>query len=172
MTSKYWLACLCCGLLAGCETETRPAAEQNEPAAKRASVEAKPAHVAHGRLRFVEGYERGYSEARRQNKPLLLFFTAEWCHYCHQMADEALTNDQVVSLSERFVCVLIDADAAPDVCRQFHVSRFPTIQFVSPQGVVLNRLEGKRPGHQVTIAMQAALQTIARRAEPGSSPLR
>jgi len=172
MIWKYGLACLCCGLLAGCEIETQPAPQQNELAGKQAAAEGRPAQVARGRLRFIEGYERGYSEARRQNKPLMLFFTAEWCHYCHQMADEALANDQVVSLSERFVCVLVDADAAPDVCRQFRVSRFPTIQFVSPQGVVLNRLEGKRPGHQVTIAMQAALQTVARRAEPGGATSR
>jgi thioredoxin-like negative regulator of GroEL len=169
MIWKYRLACLCCGLLAGCEVETQPAVQQYKPASQQAAAETTPAQVARGRLRFVEGYERGYSEARRQNKPLLLFFTAEWCHYCHQMADEALTNDQVVSLSDRFVCVLVDADAAPDICRQFRVARFPTIQFVSPQGVVLNRLEGKRPGHQVTIAMQAALQTVARRTEPGAS---
>ncbi len=152
--------------------ETRPAAAPDEPAAQQAAAPANPAHVARGRLRFVEGYERGYNEARRQNKPLLLFFTAEWCRYCHQMAEEALANEQVVSLSERFVCVLIDADAAPQVCRQFHVSRFPTIQFVSPQGAVLNRLEGKRPGHQVTMAMQAALQTLARRPEPARPTFR
>ncbi len=172
MNSKYWLAGLCLALLAGCEIETRPAAEQSEPAAKSVSSTAGTTNVGRGRLRFVEGYERGYSEARRQNKPLLLFFTAQWCHYCHQMADEALTNDQVVGLSERFVCVLVDADAAPDVCRQFHVARFPTIQFVSPQGTVLNRLEGKRPGHQVTMAMQAALQTVARRTEPAGRTIR
>jgi thiol:disulfide interchange protein len=172
MIWKYGLACLYLAVLAGCDIESQPLAEQSEPAVRQQSVEANSARVAHGHLRFVEGYERGYNEARRQNKPLMLFFSAEWCHYCHQMADEALTNDQVVSLSERFVCVLVDADAAPEVCRQFHVSRFPTIQFVSPQGVVLNRLEGKRPGHQVTIAMQAALQTVARRTEPGSSTFR
>ncbi len=88
------------------------------------------------------------------------------------MADEALTNDQVVSLAERFICVLVDADAATDICRQFHVSRFPTLQFVSPQGVVLNRLEGKQPGHQVTMAMQAALQNLAQRGGPGRARLR
>jgi uncharacterized protein YyaL (SSP411 family) len=94
---------------------------------------------------------------------MLLFFTASWCEYCHQMAEEAFTHPQVVGLSGQFVCVLIDADAEPNVCRQFEVTGYPTIQFLSPRGVPLNRVVGKQPGHQVMMAMQAALQHVARR---------
>ncbi len=94
---------------------------------------------------------------------MLLFFTAGWCQYCRQMADEAFTHPQVVRLSEQFVCVLIDADAEPEVCRQFEVTGYPTIQFLSPRGVPLERVVGKKPGHQVMMAMQAALQHVARR---------
>ncbi len=96
---------------------------------------------------------------------MLLFFTAEWCHYCHQMANEAFTHPQVVGLSVNFVCVLIDADAEPDVCRQFQITGYPTIQFLSPRGVPLERVVGKQAGHQLMMAMQAALQNVARCAE-------
>ncbi len=119
--------------------------------------------MARGHLNFVEGYAEGYSQAVRQSKPMLLFFTAEWCHFCHQMADEAFTHPQVVSLSEHFVCILVDADAEHDVCRQFQVTGYPTIQFLSPRGVPLERIVGKKPGHQLMMAMQAALQNVARR---------
>ncbi len=94
---------------------------------------------------------------------MLVFFTAEWCQFCHQMADEAFTHPQVVRLSEQFVCILVDADREPEVCRQFQVTGYPTIQFLSPRGVPLERIVGKKPGHQVMMAMQAALQNVARR---------
>jgi len=94
---------------------------------------------------------------------MLLFFTAEWCQFCHQMADEAFMHPQVVSLADNFVCILIDADAEQDICRQFEVSGYPTIQFLSPRGVPLQRVVGKKPGHQLMMAMQAALQNVARR---------
>ena len=64
---------------------------------------------------------------------MLIFFTAQWCRFCHQMADEAFTHPQVVSLSEHFVCVLVDADSEPEICRKFGVTGYPTIQFVSPR---------------------------------------
>ena len=122
---------------------------------------------ARGQLRFLDNYAEGLAVSQKTHKPILLFFTAEWCHYCHQMAQEAFTDEQVVAMSDRFVCVLVDADASSDLCKQFRVSRFPTVQFVSARGVPLNRIEGKKLGHQVTMAMQVALQTVARRSLPG-----
>jgi thiol:disulfide interchange protein len=168
--APFW-AGLLLSVLAGCEMEAPPAPSPHGLAPAASSETVRPT-VARGLLHFSEGYQQALSEAERENKPLLLFFTAEWCHYCHQMAGEAFTNPQVVSLSEKFVCVLVDADSAPEVCRAFHVSAFPTVQFVSPQGLVLNRIEGKRPGHQVMMAMQAALQTAALRNQPNASTLR
>jgi thioredoxin-like negative regulator of GroEL len=79
------------------------------------------------------------------------------------MANEAFVQEQVVGLSERFTCVLVDADREPEICRQFQVRGYPTIQFLSPVGVPLNRVVGKKPGHQLVIEMHAALQAVARR---------
>ncbi len=158
--------------LAGCEVGTVPTDSAlvstdaaSGPSGKNA---AKPQRVAHGNLKFIEGYQKGYDRGLTEGKPMLVFFTAEWCHFCHQMANEAFTNDQVVSLSEQFTCILVDADAEPEVARQFHVQAYPTIQFLSPRGVPLNRIVGKKPGHQLMIAMQTALQNVARRAEADS----
>src|SRR5690606_5318434 len=122
-----------------------------------------------GQIRFVRGFDAGMKYAASVQMPVLLFFTAEWCHFCHQMADDAFTNPQVVGLSERFVCVLIDADAEPEVCKRFRVQGFPTVQFLTPAGAQLNRLVGKKPSHQVMMAMQAALQNLARRTPNAAS---
>jgi hypothetical protein len=64
--------------------------------------------------------------------------------------------------------VLVDQEAEPEVGRQFRVAGWPTVLFLSSRGVALNRIVGKKPGHQVVMAMQAALQTIARRSETGN----
>ena len=152
-------AVLAAGVLAGCEIGVE---HSPEAAATQSSGQVT---VARGHLKFVEGYTAGFGQAAAEGKPMLLFFTAPWCTFCHQMADEAFTHPQVVSLSERFVCVLIDVDNEPDVCRQFQVSRYPTIQFVSTRGLALERIVGKRPGHQLMIAMQTALQSVARQTD-------
>lgn len=131
-----------------------------QTAAYSRSPSKKP--IGRGRLRFVEGLHAGLDAAAAQKKPMLVFFTASWCHFCHQMAADAFADAQVVDLSERFVCVLVDADRDPQACRQFQVRSYPTIQFVSAGGQPLNRVTGQRPGFEVLRQMQIALQTLAR----------
>ncbi len=128
--------------------------------------------VARGNIHFIQGYDRGQEEAQRTGKPMMLFFTASWCRYCHEMEAEAFTVPQAVELAQRFTCVLIDADEEASVCRMFHVSGYPTIQFISPGGAPLNRIIGKQPGQQLIMEMHAALQAIARRAGQATEAVR
>jgi thiol:disulfide interchange protein len=141
-------------LLAGCEIGTAPPDAAPQTAKQRATPP---------KLAFIDGYQQGLSEAAQQGKPLLVFFTATWCDYCHQMADEALLDPKVVRLGRQFVCVRVDADAEQHVCRELQVPAYPTLLFLSPRGVPLERVVGKRAGHEVLMAMQAALQHVARR---------
>jgi thioredoxin-related protein len=160
---RRYILCLCACLLAcGCQEQAAPdLVAENAPS---------QAELVRGRIQFVEGYHAGCEAARTQGKPMLLFFTARWCDYCHAMAKDAFCQDAVVSLSQRFTCVLVDADLEPDVCHQFRVRGYPTIQFLSPRGVPLNRVTGKQPGHHLVMEMQAALQAVARRIdEPGAA---
>lgn len=160
----WWCLSLCPLLFAlGCDAgATTPPVETG--AVKTSAPVAPPAtqHVARGAISFVDGYQRGCEVARRERKPMLLFFTATWCQYCHQMANEAFNQTQVTNLSQRFVCVLIDADAEPQVCQNFQVRGYPTVQFLSPDGAPLHRVVGKRPGTQFLVDMQTALQAVAR----------
>lgn len=165
--------CALAALVAGCEVGVEQVPISTAQAGPTSAARAAGTPIARGLLHFVGDYQAGFEQAAREGKPLLVFFTAEWCQYCHQMADEAFTNPQVQRLSEHFVCVLIDADAEPALCQQFQVTAFPTIQFISPRGVPLERMVGKKPGHQVMMAMQAALQSVARRyGEVGDTLLR
>ena len=188
---SLWILVLAAAAVAGgCEigTETFPTAA-DAPAADAPSIDVAPAQpplrkvaprvapaqpaIARGKLRFIEGYRPGYAQAAAQHKPMLVFFTARWCDFCHQMADETFTDPRVVRLSERFVCILVDADREPDICGQFKVSGYPTIQFVSPRGAPLNRLVGKQTSGQLLPVMQSALAHTARRdAEKSTSAAR
>lgn len=162
LSVAVWM-CLLCG---GCEIRDAadmPAAGPNRPL-DTTETEKRPEGGAIGRIVF-ESFARGSQAARAQQKPLLVFFTAGWCKYCHQMANETFSQEAVIRLSRKFVCVLVDADAEPQLCREFEVHGFPTVQFISPGGVRLNRVTGKQPARQFLAQMNAALGTMARRSE-------
>jgi thioredoxin-related protein len=127
---------------------------------------AQTGKIKTGNLSFVTGYEAGYRQAQQAGRPMLVFFSAEWCHYCNQMAAESFTDERVTDLSKQFTCVLVDADAETAVCEHFRVRGFPTIQFFAPSGVPLNRAVGKQSPEQLLAQMKAALDATARRVEP------
>jgi thiol:disulfide interchange protein len=161
-----WLATLLvAAACAGCASES----VETPVAATDVAVEAA---IARGRIPFVESFEQGRDLALASGKPLLVFFTAGWCDFCHAMANDAFCQDSVVDAADQFVCVLIDADREPELCQHFQVRSYPTIQFVSPEGVVLNRVIGKKPSHELVMEMQAVLQTVARRIVEPASQLR
>jgi thiol-disulfide isomerase/thioredoxin len=153
------------GILGGCEATT-----QSGDSAPRdgSAASSDPA----GGICFTHGYAQGYREAQAAGKPMLVFFSARWCHYCHEMLREAFTDLRVARLSRQFVCVLVDADVEPEVCREFQVEGFPTVQFISGRGVPLNRLIGKTPGPTLALQMQAALEATAARDRPPGQPAR
>ena len=162
MRDPQWGLCLVAllglAVFAGCEARC-PA---DSPARQIPSASPRTHQTPEGLL-FVRGYLQGYEQAREAGQPMLVFFTVPGCGYCEQMAREASADEQVVQLSRRFVCILVDADTEPEICREFRVRAYPTIQFISPQGVPLNRVTGKTPAGQLASQMQAALQATASR---------
>lgn len=156
-----WCGWLLLAVLAGCGSSGDAASTKSAESPPLVPI---PKNLPAGtRIEFVHGFQRGYELAQQTGRPMMVFFTAPWCHYCHEMAAEAFVNPQVAELSQRFLCILVDADVEPDVCRQFGVRGYPTIQFLSPQGLPLNRVLGKRSAERLILEMQAALQATARR---------
>lgn len=115
----------------------------------------------HGNVQFVSDPAVGLQIAAEHGLPCLLFFTAEWCTYCHRMEDAAFGDDVVSALADGFVCILVDADREPDICRQYEVSGFPTVQFVAPDGRLLHRLVGCQTASKLATGMRAATSRYA-----------
>jgi thiol:disulfide interchange protein len=146
-------------LVLGCEDVT----PNQRPPTQQESRGSPVTKVARGKLEFIQGYADGYQQARHAGRPMLVFFTASWCHFCHQMEADAFNDGQVAMLSRQFTCILVDADREPDVCQEFRIRGYPAVQFLTPQGVPLNRLVGKQSAAELMLQMQAALEATANR---------
>jgi thiol:disulfide interchange protein len=129
-------------------------------------------HVARGNLQFVHGYEAGKREAAERRRPMMVYFSADWGDYCALMERETFTNREIMALSDQFVLVLVDADQQHEICNQFNVSGYPMLQFLSPAGLHLGRVEGKQPDDMVLRAMRAALRASHRSIAEGGEDLR
>jgi len=162
-----WLAvAVCVGCGAGSESPLGKTAANGEAttAAPNGGLADHAVEVSHAlRVRFVTDYREGLERALAEKRPVLVFFTAKWCRFCAQMEQEALRDPRVVRLSEEFVCVLVDADEAPELCAEFGVRAYPTVQFILPDGGRMARVVGRNSPEELAGHMQAALRAAAHR---------
>ncbi|MCH8829844.1 MAG: thioredoxin family protein, partial [Planctomycetes bacterium] len=83
------------------------------------------------------------AESKKLQKPMLLEFTASWCGYCRKMKQTTFRDKSVCrQINGCFVPVTIDADKHQELMKAVHVEYLPTTIVISPQLVVLKRIQG------------------------------
>jgi hypothetical protein len=77
------------------------------------------------------------------------------------MEASTFNDPRVVELASQFVCVMVDAESEPEICRRLHVSGFPTVQLISPAGLSLGRMAGLQAAPNFVKSLRAALERYA-----------
>jgi len=74
------------------------------------------------------------AEARAANKPVLLYFTAEWCGPCQYMRRNVFTDAGVAKAMDAYVPVRVDHDARQDLVFKYRVEGMPWFGVLDPDG--------------------------------------
>jgi len=87
---------------------------------------------APNKIRWRSDAKAAADEAGKLKRPLLVFFSAEWCMPCKEMMLRSFADPGVADLvGKRFVPLLVDMtnddDAAHAVGQRYHVSAMPTL---------------------------------------------
>lgn len=130
---------------------------------------------------FIYDYAEARRIAREEGRPMLVLFTNRDCPCCRYMLQQALRDPAAQEPMAKYVCVHVELEQAPQLCQQFRVQSFPTIQFLTSEGVAVRRVIGQMGGAEVaallrdsgpetsTRAVRAAQQTPYTSEEPRAS---
>jgi len=117
---------------------------------------AFPAASATGSV-WLRSEQQAFAQAREQERFVLLYLEAVWCHWCHVMDHQTYANDEVRGvLAGHYVPLRIDQDARPDLANRYRDYGWPaTIVFASDGSEIV-----KRRGYVPPMAMARLLRAI------------
>lgn len=121
-------------------------------------------------VRWHTDYDAAVTEARRSDRPLLIFSSRGACPNCRVMEGEIHALPAVRELLANFVCVKVDADNPPEEAVQ-HLSRvegrtLPFYAFTTSNGKFL----GGTSGYRKETTFKADLDNVLKSAAPKPPP--
>ena len=94
-------------------------------------------------VNFVDYSEDVIANNRQENKPYFILFSAEWCYWCHEFADNTLVRQDVADyLNRYFVNVFIDIDIHNSAYVKYRAVGVPYTVFLNPDGSLYYKYAG------------------------------
>lgn len=102
-------------------------------------------------------------KAQKEKKVVFLVFEAVWCAPCRVMEEEVFTQVPTYTyLNSNFINYKVDFDTphGASVASIYEVKTLPTVLFLNPQGVVLERKTGMATHSILTMLGDSALRQM------------
>ncbi len=115
--------------------------------------------------------EAARAQARREDAPLLIYFTADWCGYCETLQRETLCAPEIAeTLNHELVALrLNDRDLSEETRAEFKVTGFPKLLLLGADGRPRSRGPSGWERATVDAWLKRQIETHAReRAEPSA----
>lgn len=90
--------------------------------------------------------EQVFQSARVSGKPILVFVTAEWCHYCQKMKRETWSDEKLsMAISGNFETLVLDGDKDKEIVSQMDLRGYPATLIYNPDGDFVAQKGGFMP---------------------------
>jgi thioredoxin-like negative regulator of GroEL len=111
---------------------------------------------------FDGSLEGAFVVAKRESRPVLLYWGAEWCPFCHTLKSTVFSRADFIAKSHLFLPVYLDGDddGAQKWGEQFGIQGYPTLIVLDPEQHEIIRLGAGRDVSQYAAALDLALDNL------------
>ena len=98
--------------------------------------------TATGEIDWVKDYKSGIALAAETGKPIMLYFTADWCPPCRELKKNVFSRADVAQASRQLVNIYLDVDKDRATMEAYKVRSIPIIFFLDQPGEVVSTITG------------------------------
>ena len=111
---------------------------------------------------FDGSLDGAFIVAKRENRPVLIYWGAEWCPFCHTLKSTVFSRPDFIAKSKLFLPVYLDGDdeGAQKWGESFHIQGYPTLIVFDPDRHEIIRLGAGRDVSQYAAVLDLALENI------------
>ncbi len=91
---------------------------------------------------WVEDLETGKELAQAEDKPLMVYYSADWDELSEKFEKDVLTDTDVRAAIDKIIAVHLDSDVNEETAKEYGVSAFPTVIFYTHEGDEIDRIVG------------------------------
>jgi len=100
-------------------------------------------------------YAQGLETANAQNKPVFLYFHADWCKYCKKLKTTTFTDKAVLNyLNNNFISIIIDTEKERELSTEWGIKGLPNLWFLKADNSKISNLPGYVGPEQFLIVNQ------------------
>ena len=112
-------------------------------------------------------FREALAKARREQKPIVLDFTASWCGPCQRMLRETFPDAKVARLLEQFVLVKIDTDEHRALANKYGAVGLPDVRLLSSEGEKIRQFRSFQGPDVFAAALDKVLADLAAKQTAG-----
>ena len=92
-----------------------------------------------------------WQQSVEEQKPIILYLEAVWCHWCHVMDKSTFKDKRIVEqLNNDYLAVKVDHDARPDLANRYRNYGWPATIIFQPDGAELLKRAGFIPADELS----------------------
>lgn len=95
------------------------------------------------KVRWTENIGHAMKQHRETGRPMIVYFTADYCGYCRKMERDTWSAPKVVRrMQDGFVALKVDAEKHPELVKRLGVEGLPATILFNSEGERVQTLSG------------------------------
>ncbi len=118
---------------------------------------------ASAEIKWEKDLASAMKKAKDKNLPIMIDVYTDWCTWCKELDKNTYSHKDVIDVAKKMVSVKLNPETSQEgaeIAKKYGVQGFPTILFISADGLILENVGGYVEGEKFVPYMKNAIEKL------------